>query len=333
LLLAMKSKIKQVMGKLLDINQLILNPTVQALVKHLDGEQKKSLLVKMNGMDSGIPLFLFHPSFGSVHCYKPIAMALRHTRPVWGIVCQAVVDKELDVPSWDEMVDDYVKQILAVQKRGPYCLAGWSLGGNLAMDVAYKLENTGNPVAFLGWIDAPPPMHVTEFWDGAKPSGPVSTWSNEDYKNLLCVIYPDVKDAINNVWNESEDATNQENQLNKLFSWAEDNLGDEFNILREELIKGDEIKNSREIKRMLDLRLQDADYKKVSVPVNCWWASQSKTDRKREIIESSMGQLVGKSKVKGIVIDATHDDIVSNPEFIHSFATSLQVAIEVDENV
>ncbi|WP_447110540.1 thioesterase domain-containing protein [Pseudomonas aeruginosa] len=51
------------------------------------------------------------------------------------------------------MVAEYAEQLLQEHPEGSFNLAGWSLGGNLAMDVAARLEQRGRQ-AFVGWIDA-----------------------------------------------------------------------------------------------------------------------------------------------------------------------------------
>jgi thioesterase domain-containing protein len=46
----------------------------------------------------------------------------------------------------------------ARQPHGPYRIAGWSLGGLLAFEIARRLEASGADVAVLGLLDAPHPF-------------------------------------------------------------------------------------------------------------------------------------------------------------------------------
>jgi thioesterase domain-containing protein len=55
------------------------------------------------------------------------------------------------------MAAAYVEALLAFQPQGPYLLAGSSLGGVLAFEMARELRAKGRDVAFLGLLDAPDP--------------------------------------------------------------------------------------------------------------------------------------------------------------------------------
>lgn len=54
------------------------------------------------------------------------------------------------------MVSDYLTQIRAVQPAGPYHLLGWSFGGNLAHEMATRLQAAGEGVAVLVLLDSYP---------------------------------------------------------------------------------------------------------------------------------------------------------------------------------
>jgi len=64
-------------------------PEVAGQVACVNGQAGNSLIVRLNSQTRGTPLYLFHPSYGSVHCYKAIALALREQRPVMGVICRA----------------------------------------------------------------------------------------------------------------------------------------------------------------------------------------------------------------------------------------------------
>ncbi|MFJ9543717.1 amino acid adenylation domain-containing protein [Streptomyces sp. NPDC101225] len=58
--------------------------------------------------------------------------------------------------SVEDMVEDYLAQILAVQPEGPYHLIGWSFGGPIAHAVAAAMEQRGLEVALLAVLDSQP---------------------------------------------------------------------------------------------------------------------------------------------------------------------------------
>jgi len=328
LLLVVKERLAAQCGLVLTVNQLMTRPTVRALASNATEQQGHSLLVDLNGRQGDTSLFLFHPSFGSAHCYKAIAMALRVHMPVRGVICRALIDPLGEVPTWDAMVEDYARQIQAAQPQGPYYLGGWSLGGNLALQVAAYLEARGAEVAFVGCIDAPPPLHVKAFWDRDKPLTPVVGETLVDRRvELLTVMFPDAAQAITQAWQDIEhSAVAADQHWTALCDWADSALGETFASLRNELQQGGELEVSWALKLTLDERLQDADYVRIAAPVSCWWAAQSKSERDRQVISTALEEGIGHGIDASVVIDTTHDRIVDNPEFIASFVSVLKGA-------
>ena len=60
----------------------------------------------------------------------------------------------------EEMIRIYVEAIQRRQPKGPYAIAGYSLGCPVAFEIAKELEARGNEIAFLGCID---------FWPCCRP--------------------------------------------------------------------------------------------------------------------------------------------------------------------
>ncbi|KAA6168622.1 non-ribosomal peptide synthetase, partial [Pseudomonas veronii] len=323
LVLMLKDRIHQVCGVALGVNQLMLHPTVAAQARCLEGEGERSLIVRLNSQAQGTPLYLFHPSFGSVHCYKAIALALREQRPVLGVMCRALVDEGIEVPTWAQMVEDYTQQLLSAQPHGAYRLAGWSLGGNLAMEVAYRLEQAGRVVESVGWIDAPPPARFTAFWQQGAQLDQRVTSAAERRVELLAVMFPAYAEQIHAVWQAT--CGSQDEQWQQVSDWAERALGDSFRVLKDELQSGGETERSWALKQVLDERLQDTDYRAIRAPVNCWWAALSEGGIHQALIESGMREVIGQAGIRrSVVIDTTHHRIVDNAEFISSFVAAME---------
>jgi amino acid adenylation domain-containing protein len=328
LLLRVKERLAAQCGLVLSVNQLMTRATVRALAADAPDTRRPSLLVDLNGRQGGEALFLFHPSFGSAHCYKAIAMALRVDMPVRGVICRTLVDPQSDVPAWDAMVEEYAEQIQAAQPQGPYYLGGWSLGGNLALQVAAYLEARGAEVAFVGCIDAPPPLHVTAFWDREKPLAPVIAVEGDRRVELLTVMFPDAAQAIHQAWQDIEHSgAAPDQQWSALCDWADGALGETFSSLRKELQQGGELEVSWALKLTLDERLKEAVYLPIAAPVSCWWAAQSKSEVDRQVIGRALEEGIGHGIAASVVIDTTHDRIVDNPEFVASFVAELKRAV------
>ncbi|HEU0080087.1 MAG TPA: thioesterase domain-containing protein, partial [Longimicrobiaceae bacterium] len=53
-----------------------------------------------------------------------------------------------------EMAADYLARLRTVQEEGPYRLAGWSMGGLVAFEMARRLEAAGEVVELLALVDS-----------------------------------------------------------------------------------------------------------------------------------------------------------------------------------
>ncbi len=94
------------------------------------------------------PLFCVHPSGGSVAWYLPLAKALPPGRPVIGLQARGI-DGGVDAQSMQGLAEDYVRRMRAHQPEGPYALFGWSMGGNIAQEMAIQLTAQGEQVDTL----------------------------------------------------------------------------------------------------------------------------------------------------------------------------------------
>ena len=326
LVLMLKERIRKATGTTLSVSQLMLNPTIAGQVACLGGETRHSLIVKLNSQTQGTPLFLFHPSFGSVHCYKAIGLALRDQRPVLGVISRALVEEGSAVPSWQAMVDDYTAQLLDAVPEGPFRLAGWSLGGNLAMEVAYALEQAGRVVEVVGWIDASPPYWLKAYWDTAVITDDSEVPVNLRRVELLQVMFAQSSQLIQDAWLRSQAVADDEVQQWQAFStWAENALGETYLEVKASLLEGAEAQISWELDRALGQSLKDADFQPIQAPISCWWAAASRAGQHRQLIEASMAQVTGRACIEqSVLIDSTHDRIIDNAAFVQSFADAMK---------
>ncbi|ELC0917870.1 pyoverdine non-ribosomal peptide synthetase PvdD [Pseudomonas aeruginosa] len=330
LLLMLKERIGDTCQATLSISQLMTHASVAKQAACIEGQARESLLVPLNGRREGSPLFMFHPSFGSVHCYKTLAMALRDRHPVKGVVCRALLGAGREVPEWDDMVAEYAEQLLQEHPEGVFNLAGWSLGGNLAMDVAARLEQRGRQVAFVGWIDAPAPVRVEAFWNeiGPTPEAVPNLSVGEMRVELLGVMFPERAEHIERAWSSICSATTDDEQRwTRMSDWAEAEIGAEFATLRSEIAQSNELEVSWELKQILDERLKAMDYPRLTAKVSLWWAARSTNAIQRSAVERSMAEAIGAERVEPVrVLDTRHDKIIDHPEFVQSFRAALERA-------
>ncbi|GAB4200472.1 MAG: hypothetical protein Tsb002_36620 [Wenzhouxiangellaceae bacterium] len=109
------------------------------------------ILVPIQPKGSRPPLFCVHPIGGGVLCYGELAGELGPDQPLFGL---QAVDRDGDSKhSVETMASDYIRAIRSVQEQGPYALAGWSLGGVIAFEMARQLREAGETVNTLALLD------------------------------------------------------------------------------------------------------------------------------------------------------------------------------------
>jgi thioesterase domain-containing protein len=73
------------------------------------------------------------------------------------------------------MADEYIVAVRKQQPEGPYFLCGYSFGGLVAFELARRLSNSADKVAFVGLLATlPPGHHLLRLW----------TWTAYFYRQL-----------------------------------------------------------------------------------------------------------------------------------------------------
>jgi thioesterase domain-containing protein/acyl carrier protein len=99
------------------------------------------------------PLFIIHGIGGNVIDILPTARRMTYPGAVIGIRARGLARREIPHSSVEAMAADYLSAIKARQPNGPYCLSGYSFGGLVAFEIARRLAESGDEVAFVGLFD------------------------------------------------------------------------------------------------------------------------------------------------------------------------------------
>ncbi|ASR35796.1 hypothetical protein BAY61_13170 [Prauserella marina] len=105
-------------------------------------------------------LFLLHPSGGDVVCYAELARLLDERVEVIALTDPGLAGGRgaEDVAA---MAARFTGIIRRAQPHGPYLLGGWSMGGDLAHEVARGLDEAGEHVGLLVMLDSNDPRYIT----------------------------------------------------------------------------------------------------------------------------------------------------------------------------
>jgi acetoacetyl-CoA synthetase len=102
----------------------------------------------------GQPLFVLHAMGGDVLHVRPLVLALRTDRPVYGIQAVGVDPRFEPEKTIEEMASTYLPLVRSVQPGGPYALSGYSMGGLVAFEIARRLRSAGEKVELLALLDS-----------------------------------------------------------------------------------------------------------------------------------------------------------------------------------
>ncbi|MCX5414497.1 non-ribosomal peptide synthetase [Streptomyces sp. NBC_00059] len=143
-------------GVRLPLTSLFEAPTVALFAALLSAGSAHAQVLPLRAPVTPAPLFLFHPAGGDVMAYRELVNLLPGGREVLGIRSRAL-SGEPEAESFAAMAAQYAELVRGHRPSGPYHLAGWSMGGALAVEVAALLEAAGEEVALVALLDSSVP--------------------------------------------------------------------------------------------------------------------------------------------------------------------------------
>ncbi|MFJ8312134.1 MULTISPECIES: amino acid adenylation domain-containing protein [unclassified Streptomyces] len=160
------NRIRTLLGVSIPIRVMFQSATVVELDEHLASGTGSSeftdpfgVVLPLKTGGDGAPVWFVHPGVGLSWAYMGFAAHLGD-RPLYAIQARGFDGAALP-ESIEEMIADYVEQILKVQPEGPFHLVGLSLGGTLAQAMAARLQSQGHEVATLALLDCVPASWFT----------------------------------------------------------------------------------------------------------------------------------------------------------------------------
>jgi thioesterase domain-containing protein len=150
------NEIRASYGKDLPLSTLFECGTIERLAEvFAEGKPKQtwSSLVAIQPLGHKTPIFCMHPVRGNILCYRRLSYHLGPDQPFYGLQAQGLDGKQPPLNRIEKMAAKYIQEIRTVQPHGPYRLAGYSLGGMVAFEMAQQLQAQGQPVDLLALFD------------------------------------------------------------------------------------------------------------------------------------------------------------------------------------
>ncbi|MCG5237800.1 SDR family NAD(P)-dependent oxidoreductase [Xanthobacter oligotrophicus] len=154
-------RVREAFGMDLPLRILFEAPTLRGMARWIaanasaeaDRRPLPDCLVPVQPEGGRPPLFCVHPAGGSPWCYLFLADHLGRDQPLYGFQAPGLIDDTPPLSTVEEMARLYVEAMRLRQPAGPYHVAAWSSGGPVVFEMARLLEEGGECVATLAFLD------------------------------------------------------------------------------------------------------------------------------------------------------------------------------------
>ncbi|MGN5376750.1 alpha/beta fold hydrolase [Streptomyces lasalocidi] len=160
----LSARIRKTFGVDMPLRTIIQYPTVAELaalllIGSIPGDHTDSFGVVLPlNRDPGTgkePVWFFHGGGGLGWAFFTFAPHVPD-RPAYALQSRGSNGVDPMAGSVEEMVEDYIDQILKTQPEGPYYLVGWSFGGPIAHAAAEALDRRGHEIGLVAVLDSQP---------------------------------------------------------------------------------------------------------------------------------------------------------------------------------
>lgn len=100
------------------------------------------------------PIFLIHDGSLFATHYRKLLPSLANAFSVYAVNYPNLMDGDIiSYASFEALAADYIQKIKTVFPQGPYRLGGWSMGGNISLEITRQLQAAGEKVELLLFLD------------------------------------------------------------------------------------------------------------------------------------------------------------------------------------
>jgi amino acid adenylation domain-containing protein len=141
----------------LPVAEIFSAPTVRALASVLGSNpsnKSRTCLVPLAASPDRPIMILVHPASGSVLCFVEVIKYLRDAFAIYGLQAPGIDDEREPLTSIQELAELYVSLLDPLMDQRPLLLVGYSLGGNVALEMGRRLLAKGAPLSATVLIDS-----------------------------------------------------------------------------------------------------------------------------------------------------------------------------------
>jgi len=153
------SRVRQLLGVEVAVGDVFSHPTVEALAARMGGTERRAAddrAIVLRATGAQPPLFLVYEGGGSTEYAQVLQSHIDRDIPVYALPAPPA---DAPLRTVEGMATRLVRMIREVRPAGPYRVAGWSFGGNLAYEIASQLIGLDETVEFVGMFDSYCPTH------------------------------------------------------------------------------------------------------------------------------------------------------------------------------
>jgi len=152
------NEIEEIYGRNLPPVMIYHAPTISSLAAVIEQHSPPELspLILLKEGTSTPPLFIAPGLGGGPAEFFQLVRYVQAPKPIYGLQPKGIEGFDDPCERIEDMADFYLQALLRFQPRGPYRLAGYSLGGLVALEMASTLVSRGQDVPLLVLIDSYP---------------------------------------------------------------------------------------------------------------------------------------------------------------------------------
>jgi amino acid adenylation domain-containing protein len=148
--------VEKEMGRSLPISVLFRYSTIRQLallIESKDEELRWRALVQIKEGHGKVPLFIIHGAGLNILLFNTLAKHMDADQPIYGLQARHMDGQGKPLDNLEQIVHEYAQEMLNVLPNGPFALAGFSIGGLIAFELAQYFRRHDKPVVFLGVFD------------------------------------------------------------------------------------------------------------------------------------------------------------------------------------